>query len=491
LSNKRSQEAAGTESLLDGRYRILRLLGEGGMGAVFLAEHAALGRQVAIKFLHAEYATKEEMVGRFAREAQAAAAIHHKNIIEVFDVGISQQGEPFLVMEYLEGESLAQLLKRAGPLNLAATCAVIEPALLALRAAHRKGIIHRDLKPDNLFLAYLPDESPVVKLIDFGISKFTQGESDKLRTKTGSIMGTPAYMSPEQARALPGLDHRSDLYSMGTIMYEMLVGALPYAGNSFSEYLANLLMEEPRPPLSLRADFPAEAEPVLRRAMAKEPSARFQTADEMLEALQELKSFKERVDRLSILASTIQVRAFAAGDLGPTLPAVNVPTAPKSGGRPWWDATAMASAPPKRRRTPSIVAGLAALLCLFVAGTWWLFGRSPVAKPVSPALHVVTPEPSAVAPAPAAPPEAVPRPNEAASETSSAKAAAHDPGIEPTAGKPPEIPNRGRARSKTSRGALGSSEARQVPSQDSNGDKGTGKSLRSGARGTKMSESFE
>jgi serine/threonine protein kinase len=198
---KPADKAAQADALLDGRYRIDRLLGEGGMGAVYLASHVGLGRQVAIKFLHADLISREDVVGRFYREAQAAAAIRHKNIIEVFDVGMSAKGEPFLVMEYLEGESLAGLLKRVGPLSLGAACAVMEPVLQALQAAHRKGIVHRDLKPDNIFLAYQQGEPPVVKIIDFGISKFTQGELDKWRTKTGSVMGTPAYMSPEQARA--------------------------------------------------------------------------------------------------------------------------------------------------------------------------------------------------------------------------------------------------------------------------------------------------
>ena len=211
LPARRADKAAETGALLDGRYRIVRLLGEGGMGSVYLASHVGLGRDVAIKFLHAELVSRDEVVGRFYREAQAAAAIRHKNIIEVFDVGVSPQGEPFLVMEYLEGESLAGLLKRAGPLNLGAACAVMEPVLQALHAAHRKGIIHRDLKPDNIFLAYQQGEPPVVKIIDFGISKFAQGEFDKWRTKTGSVMGTPAYMSPEQARGSAGLDHRTDI----------------------------------------------------------------------------------------------------------------------------------------------------------------------------------------------------------------------------------------------------------------------------------------
>ena len=321
LPARRADKAAETGALLDGRYRIVRLLGEGGMGSVYLASHVGLGRDVAIKFLHAELVSRDEVVGRFYREAQAAAAIRHKNIIEVFDVGVSPQGEPFLVMEYLEGESLAGLLKRVGPLNLGAACAVMEPVLQALHAAHRKGIIHRDLKPDNIFLAYQQGEPPVVKIIDFGISKFAQGEFDKWRTKTGSVMGTPAYMSPEQARGSAGLDHRTDIYSMGTILFEMLTGALPFAGSNFAEYLSAMLIDDPRAPQSVCAGFPAEAEPLVRKALAKNPDQRFQNAAEMLEALTALPSFDARQERLTLLASTIEIRGFAAGDLGQALSA--------------------------------------------------------------------------------------------------------------------------------------------------------------------------
>jgi len=177
-------------------------------------------------------------------------------------------------MEYLEGESLAGLLKRVGPLNLGAACAVMEPALQALQAAHRKGIVHRDLKPDNIFLAYQEGEPPVVKIIDFGISKFTQSDPDKWRTRTGAVMGTPAYMSPEQARGSASLDHRTDLYSMGR-SFEMLTGALPYAGTNFAEYLSAMLVDDPRAPQSVYADFPVEQSPWCSRPWTRIPTSAF------------------------------------------------------------------------------------------------------------------------------------------------------------------------------------------------------------------------
>jgi serine/threonine-protein kinase len=456
------------------------------MGAVYLAEHAVLGRQVAIKFLHADYSAKEDMVNRFHREAQAAAAIHHRNIIEVFDVGLSAAGEPFLVMEYLEGESLSELLKRVGPLNLSAACAVIEAALLAVRAAHRKGIIHRDLKPDNLFLAYQTDGPPVVKLIDFGISKFTQGAYDKWRTKTGSLLGTPAYMSPEQARALPGLDHRSDLYSVGTIFYEMLTGALPFAGNSFPEYLANLLIEEPLPPRSMRADFPAEAEPVIRKALVKDPAARYQSADEMLEALQVLKGFSERFERLGMLASTNRVRGFAAGDLGPVLPGKEGSESVRAGSRLLQDATAVP--PQAKRRLVFLIAGLVALIGGSAAGGWLLFGRGASTPPVPPAIRAVIPAPALAAPLPAAaaPGEPAAPWAEPTAQAQPEKAAVRAPDHGESAGKSLATASRGKARHNAVR------PAGSVPAAaDSSPGKSVSKGLRTGARGTKMSESFE
>ena len=478
-----SQRTAGSaEALLDGRYRILHLLGEGGMGAVFLAEHVVLGRHVAIKFLHPDSAAKEDMVGRFHREAQAAAAIHHKNIIEVFDVGLSPRGEPFIVMEYLEGESLAELLRRAGPLNLGAACAVVEQGLLALQAAHRKGIIHRDLKPENLFLTYTPGEPPVVKLIDFGISKFTQGDYDKWRTKTGSLLGTPAYMSPEQARALPGLDHRSDLYSMGTIFYEMLTGALPFEGNSFSEFIAKLITEDPRPPQLVRADFPAEAESIVLKALAKDPAARFQSVEEMLEALRVLRSFEDRLDRLNMLASTIQVRGFAAGDLGQILSGKEAEERAHAGGRPWWDASAVQ--PARHQRRPAIViAGLAALICVLAAGIWWWFGRNVSIPPVPTAIPTVPPTPVVAVPVPGVPePAATPPSAERAAETLPEKTTARARDRDERAGR---SPSRSKGRHKPVR-PLGVGVP-AGPAADSSG----GKVLRSGGRGTKMSETFE
>ncbi len=301
---------------LEGRYRISRLLGKGGMGSVYLGEHVVIHRPVAVKFLHTEFVGSKEVVKRFYREAQTAAAIRHKNIIDVLDVGVSDKGEPYLVMEYLEGESLFSMLERTGPVDLAAACGIMEPTLTALAVAHEKGIVHRDLKPDNIFLVPHEGAPPEIKLIDFGISKFTQSDNQTKLTRVGSLLGTPAYMSPEQARGELDVDHRTDLYAMGVIFYEMLTGELPFKGRNYNEILIKTSTEAPRPPREVYPEFPMEAEGVLMRSLSKEPDKRYQSTAEMLDALGSLKGFEQRQEMLTQFASGITKRSYAAGDLG-------------------------------------------------------------------------------------------------------------------------------------------------------------------------------
>jgi serine/threonine protein kinase len=305
-----------TGQTLEGKYHITRLLGEGGMGKVYLGEHVIIGRPVAVKFLHAELTTNEEVVKRFYREAQNAAAIRHKNVIDVLDVGISSEGEPFLVMEYLQGEGLSDMLDRVGPVDLATACGILEPALLALEAAHERGIVHRDLKPENIFLSHQPGEAPEVKLIDFGISKITESAGQTKLTRDGSMLGTPEYMSPEQARGAADLDHRSDIYAMGVILYEMVVGERPFVGDNYQELLMAVLTEEPRPPHEVNPDFPDEAAAVIGPAIAREPEDRFHSAAEMLEALRATSAFTNRQQQLTMLAPGLSSSGVAAGDLG-------------------------------------------------------------------------------------------------------------------------------------------------------------------------------
>jgi serine/threonine protein kinase len=303
--------------VLDGRYEILSLLDEGGMGAVYLGRHVKLGRTVAVKFLRGELKGIKGLVTRFYREARAASGISHPNIIDVYDVGVADLGEPYLVMEYLSGENLASLLARKGPISLAATCGIMEPTLRALHAAHERGIVHRDLKPENIFLMRQENGPPVIKIIDFGVSKFLQSEQTQL-TRTGSLLGTPSYMSPEQARGRGTVDQRADIYSIGVVLYNMRSGSLPFVGESYNDLIVNILTEPAKAPTEAYPDFPSDAEPIVMRLLEKDPGKRFGTCMELVEALASLDAFADRQEALIDLASDMPQDSFATGDLGDT-----------------------------------------------------------------------------------------------------------------------------------------------------------------------------
>jgi eukaryotic-like serine/threonine-protein kinase len=237
-----------------GNYRITQLLGEGGMGAVYLAEHPGIGRKAAVKVLHPELTRHTDMAARFFNEARAANAIHHPGIVEVFDFGTLPTGVSYIVMELLQGESLAGRLRKGGPLPMAAALEYATQAAAALGAAHKEGIVHRDLKPDNLYL--VPDpRNPgreMIKVLDFGIAKLA-GNPDapgSVKTRTGTIMGTPVYMSPEQCRGTKEVDHRTDIYALGVILYEMLCGAPPFVSEGHGELIHLHISAPPPPPRS-------------------------------------------------------------------------------------------------------------------------------------------------------------------------------------------------------------------------------------------------
>jgi len=215
--------------MLQGRYRIIRPLGVGGMGAVYEAEHVKIEKRVVVKCLHPELARREIVVKRFHREALAAAQIGHENIIDVSDLGQLDDGSVFMVMEYLEGCDFAELIYREGPQPIGRVAHIMTQICEALAAAHEKGIVHRDLKPENIFITDRHKDSFFVKVIDFGISKFVDAAnlaSGKL-TKTGVLIGTPWYMSPEQIDGNLDIDHRTDIYALGVILYNALTGRHP------------------------------------------------------------------------------------------------------------------------------------------------------------------------------------------------------------------------------------------------------------------------
>ena len=271
-----------TGEVLDNKYKLLRVLGEGGMGAVYEARHSVIGRLCAVKFLHAEIAHNPEVVKRFVREAQAAAAIGHPNIIDIYDVGVTSDGAPYLVMEYLVGCSLGDELENRKKLPPAEAAEILAQALSALEVAHRHGVIHRDLKPDNLYLVRSPNTAPRVKILDFGISKVSDPSKPEDRmTSTGMVLGTPYYMAPEQARGDRDIDHRIDLYSMGIILYELTTGRVPFTGDNYNQLLLKILTEKFPTPRQLDPSLSEDLEAVILKAIERDRALRYGSAKEM------------------------------------------------------------------------------------------------------------------------------------------------------------------------------------------------------------------
>ncbi|HTJ40479.1 MAG TPA: protein kinase [Kofleriaceae bacterium] len=264
-----------------GSYRIVDELGGGGMGMVYVAEHVLIGRRAAVKVLRPEYGHVPEVVERFFNEARATTSIRHPGIVEVFDFGYTEDGHAFIVMELLDGVSLADHIVRNRRLAVATALVLARRIAGALAAAHARGVVHRDLKPDNIFLVADPDGGavPQVKLLDFGIAKLGD---DVSRTHTGVVLGTPLYMSPEQCRGASACDHRSDLYSLGCVLFEMITGRPPFLGEGAGEVLAGHLTVQPP---DLRGFVPTIAAPVAElcaRLLAKEPAARPESATSLV-----------------------------------------------------------------------------------------------------------------------------------------------------------------------------------------------------------------
>lgn len=273
-----------------GNYRVEAQLGEGGIGVVYLAVHPEIGRKVAVKMLRAAFAEDAQAYGRFVAEARAANAIKHPNIVEVHDFGRLATGEPYIIMDFLEGESLATRLSRVGRLRIASAVDFAFQVAGALAAAHDEGIVHRDLKPDNVFVVADPAATgrEMIKVLDFGIAKL-QGtmKAGSPQTRTGSLVGTPLYMSPEQCRGTKEVDARTDVYAMGAMLFEMIAGRPPFVSAGLGD-LMDMHMNRPPPLLrSLVPGAPAHIEAVVLKAMAKLPDDRFPTATAFQHALRE------------------------------------------------------------------------------------------------------------------------------------------------------------------------------------------------------------
>jgi serine/threonine-protein kinase len=271
--------------VLGSKYEILRLIGEGGMGAVFEAENKVTQKRVAVKWLHPELSSESGAAARLVREAQAASRIRHSNVVDVYDV--EREGNAiFLVMELLDGETLTHVLARRD-LPVPALIALLLPAMRGVAAAHRQGVIHRDVKPDNIFLAREDGSSePVAKVLDFGISKLEErGRSQPSLTRTGSAVGTPLYMSYEQLSSDRAIDGRADVYAFGVILYEALTGRMPFEANSLPKLVVKIATQVPQPPKELRPDLPESLSRLVLRTLARQREERTPSLDALIAEL--------------------------------------------------------------------------------------------------------------------------------------------------------------------------------------------------------------
>ncbi len=271
-----------------GNYRVLRKIGEGGMGAVYVAEHELLESKVAVKVLLPAFSHDKEVVKRFFNEAKATTSIRHPGIVQVFDLGFLDDGSAYIAMELLEGEPLEDRLKRLSSLPIYEALRVTRHCCSALQAAHSAGIVHRDLKPENIFLVPDPqiEGGERAKILDFGIAKLTDDANpNSVKTRTGSVMGTPMYMSPEQCEGAGNVDYRADIYAMGCVLFHLLAGRPPFIGRGVGEILV-AQMRDPAPPVQeFNSSVTPELEALVQRCLAKQPDDRFSSMAEMAEAL--------------------------------------------------------------------------------------------------------------------------------------------------------------------------------------------------------------
>jgi len=278
------------EGTVIGQYRVLQKLGEGGMGAVYVGEHSLIGRKAAIKVLLPTLSAHQDVVQRFFNEARAATAISDPGIVQIFDFGYHTDGSAYIVMEYLEGETLDARLRRFGRLPAYDAVRILRQVASSLASAHSRGIIHRDLKPENIFL--VKDNEVAggerAKILDFGIAKLTGDQHSKVKTNTAAIMGTPWFMSPEQCRGAGTIDHRSDVYALGCVLFHLVTGSPPFDAEGAGEIIAAHLMSPPPPPSSRVPGIPEAIDRVVLRCLEKSPDARYGSMQELAQVLNQL-----------------------------------------------------------------------------------------------------------------------------------------------------------------------------------------------------------
>jgi tRNA A-37 threonylcarbamoyl transferase component Bud32 len=402
--------------ILEGKYRVEHVLGTGGMAVVFSALHLQLDERVAIKVLLPEALGSREVVARFAREARAAVKIKSEHVVRVSDVGTLESGAPYMVMEMLRGSDLAALARESGPLDAATAVDYTLQACEALAEAHSLGIIHRDLKPANLFLTHRADGSPCVKVLDFGISKLTSTAAsgvDLSMTRTHATMGSPLYMSPEQMEDTRSVDARTDIWAMGTILYELLTGRVPFDADTVPRLCGLILRAEPPRPREYRPDLSEGLERTILKCLEKDRSQRFQNVAELAAALAPYGPALagQSVHRISRILGTSGVSAPVPANHSPAgAPGHGAQTAPTQLS---WGGTLSKA----RGRALWVLLGAVGAAAVAGAALWWRSQRAAVAGAVRPAASasvapsagplphppVASPATAAAAPAPSAP----------------------------------------------------------------------------------------
>ncbi len=386
--------------MVSDRYKIMRTLGSGGMGGVYEAVHEGIGRKVAIKCLHAEFARDRGAVERFRREARAATAIGNEHIVDVTDVGELPDGAPFLVMELLAGQTLGEMLRASGALRVPRAVHIAVQVCDALEAAHGKGIIHRDLKPDNIFITKRGGDPDFVKVLDFGISKAQTGESGLSElTRTGMAIGTPSYMSPEQAQGLRDVDGRTDIWALGVILYEMLSEHRPFVADTYPRLLMHIVGGTPHRVSHWRRDIPDELDALIMRCLEKDPTQRVPSMAELAKELGAFASVDSVPEIAAADASGAPVGAEKSSEGKAARRGGSQPEIPRAGSTPGSsgaDTTARqgAQAAPSGEaeaivakatssRTPMIVGGLVVVALVAMLGAWGMGGGRP-SEPVDP-----------------------------------------------------------------------------------------------------------
>lgn len=288
--------------LIKGRYNVISKIGEGGMGSVYLAEQISIGRKVALKVLQGNYASDDEFIGRFRREARLAASLNHRNIVTVYDFDQSNDGSLFIAMEYLRGTKLSDVIRRDGPLEIQRAVSLGVQIAEGLEAAHLAGVIHRDIKPDNIMVIGNRGIEEC-KLMDFGIARMRDAGNSSNLTRTGMIMGTPAYMAPEQAEGAD-VSEKTDIYALGVVLYEMLSGSVPFKASTPGAVLIKHLQEQPAPLRKIRRELPSEIERLVMQALEKKPEKRLRDMRAVVEGLQKASAIEVDEESTKTMSET-------------------------------------------------------------------------------------------------------------------------------------------------------------------------------------------